>query len=167
MKNESKNGWNRRNLGQNSRWNINLLLKINFSRWIKKLGAIGPLDRHITIGITSRPSDQHGRNLSCQITLHEGREISPKNQRFVSDISPIFCHHRRFFQKIVNISPRVDISPIFWRFLRKYLPFDFFPRNIVSTPPNTRYIPTFSSSLVRSYNRIQFIPWYSVFLINW
>ena len=25
----------KRNLGQNSRWNINLPLKINFGRWIK------------------------------------------------------------------------------------------------------------------------------------
>ena len=78
------------NLGQNSRWNINLLLKINFSRWIKKLGAIGPLDRHITIGITSRPADQHGRDLGRQITLHEGGEISQKNQRYISDISEIY-----------------------------------------------------------------------------
>ena len=59
-----------RNLGQNSRWNINLPLKINFGRWIKKLGAIWPLDRHITIGITSRSSDQHGLDLNHHITLH-------------------------------------------------------------------------------------------------
>ena len=75
----------RRNLGQNSRWNINLLLKINFSRWVKNWEqsghwiAILPLDRHITIGITSKPLDQHGRDLGRQITLHEGGEISPKN----------------------------------------------------------------------------------------
>ena len=91
----------RRNLGQNSRWNINLPLKINFGRWIKKLGAIWPLDRHITIGITSRPSDQHERDLGRQITLHEGGEISPKNQRYITDILP----HRLFFKKISNISP--------------------------------------------------------------
>ena len=76
----------RRNLGQNSRWNINLPLKINFGRWIKKLGAIWLLGRHITIGITSRPSDQHERDLGRQITLHEGGEISPKNQRYIYDI---------------------------------------------------------------------------------
>ena len=70
----------RRNLGQNSHWNINLPLKINFGHWMKKLGAIWPLDHHITIGITSRPSDQHGRDMSHQIMLHEGEEISPKNQ---------------------------------------------------------------------------------------
>nr|CAN63082.1 hypothetical protein VITISV_016843 [Vitis vinifera] len=54
----------------------------------KKLGAIRPLDRHITIGITSRPSDQHGRDLGRQITLHEGGEISPKNQRYITDFLP-------------------------------------------------------------------------------
>ena len=93
----------RRNLGQNSRWNINLPLKINFGHWI----AILPLESH----------------LGHQITLHEGGEISQKNGRFISDISP-----------------RTDISPIFWRYLRKYLPSNFSPRNIVSTPLDTRYI---------------------------
>ena len=97
----------RRNLGQNSRWNINLLLKINFSRWIKKLGAIGPLDRHITIGITSRPSDQHGHDLGRQITLHEGGEISPKNQRYISDILAIFTEISplRFFSMKYRVDP--------------------------------------------------------------
>ena len=104
------------------------------------MGAIWPLDRHITIGITSRPSDQHGCDLCRQITLHKGGEISPKNQRNISDISPIFCHQRRFFQNISDISLRTDISPIFWRYLRKYLPSDFSSRNIVLTPPDTRYI---------------------------
>ena len=43
----------RRNLGQNSRWNINLLLKINFGRWIKNWEqsgrwiAILPLESHL------------------------------------------------------------------------------------------------------------------------
>ena len=69
----------KRNLGQNSRWNVNLSLQINFGHWIKKLGAIWQLDRHITIGITSRPSNQHGRDLGRQITLHERGKISPKN----------------------------------------------------------------------------------------
>ena len=45
----------------------------------KKVGAIWQLDRHITIGITSRPSNQHGRDLGRQITLHERGKISPKN----------------------------------------------------------------------------------------
>ena len=43
----------RRNLGQNSRWNINLPLKINFGRWIKNWEqsgrwiAILPLESHL------------------------------------------------------------------------------------------------------------------------
>ena len=78
-------------------------MKINFGHWI----AILPLESH----------------LGHQITLHEGGEISQKNGRFISDISP-----------------RTDISPIFWRYLRKYLPSNFSPRNIVSTPLDTRYI---------------------------
>ena len=67
-------------------------------------------------------------------------DISPIYHRYITDISPIFCHQRRFFQKISNISPRTDILPIFWRYLRKYLLSDFSPWNIVSTPPDTRYI---------------------------
>ena len=103
-------------MGQNSRWSIKLSLKINFGRWIKKLGSIEPLDRHITIGIISRPSDQHERDLGHQIMLHEEGEISPKNQRYIADISPIFCHQRRFFQNISDISPRTNISPIYRRY---------------------------------------------------
>ena len=75
----------RRNLGQNSCWNINLPLKINFDCWIKKLGAIWPLDRYITVGITSRSLDQHGCDLGHQITLHEEEKISLKNRRFIVD----------------------------------------------------------------------------------
>ena len=112
------------------------------------MGAIWPLDRHITIGITSRPLDQHGRDLGRQITLYERGEISPKNRRFIYDISSIFCRYFAtrgdFFKKISYISPQANISPIFWRYLRKYLPSDFFPRNIVSSLPNTRYITDIS-----------------------
>ena len=68
------------------------------------MGTIWPLDRHITIGITSRPSDQHGRDLGRQITLHEGGEISQKNHRYISDISPIYLRYI------------TDISLIYHRF---------------------------------------------------
>ena len=77
----------------------------------KKLGAIWPLDCHITIGITSRPLDQHGCDLGSQIMLHKGGEISQKNH-----VAPIFCHQRRFFQNISDISPRTDISLIYRRY---------------------------------------------------
>ena len=51
-----------------------------------------------------------------------------------------------FSHYISDLSLGTDISVIFWRFLQKFLPSDFSPRNIVSTPPDTRYIgETFSS----------------------
>ena len=52
---------------------------------IKKLGAIWPLDHYITVGITSRPSDQHGRDLGSRITLHEEGGISPIFWQFTTD----------------------------------------------------------------------------------
>ena len=74
------------------------------------------MDRHITIGITSRPSDQHGRDLGRQITLHEGGEISPKNQRYISDISLIY--HRYFTTRgdFFQISPIYLFEPIYRRY---------------------------------------------------
>ena len=101
------------NLGQNSRWNINLPFKINFGRWIKKLGAIWPLDHHITIGITSRSSDQHGRDLGRQITLHEGEEISPKNQRYIIDILPPEAIFSKYLRYISSNRYIADILAIF------------------------------------------------------
>ena len=127
------------NLGQNSRWNINLPLKINFGRWIKNWEQSG-------CWIVILPFKSH-----C---MKEGKyhqkisDISPIYHQYIADISPIFYHQRRFFQYISDISLRTDISPIFWRYLRKYLPSEFSSRNIVSTPPDTRYIdisPIFSS----------------------
>ena len=113
----------RRNLGQNSRWNINLLLKINFSCWIKNWEQSG---RWITI----LPLESHlGRRINTDVIwavrshcMKEG-----KYSKKIGDISLIFYHHRRFFQKTSDISPRADISPIFWRYLRKYLLSDFSP----------------------------------------
>ena len=118
------------NLGQNSRWNINLLLKINFSRWIKNWEQSG---RWINTGVIWAVK-------SC--CMKEG-----KYHQKISDISPIY--HRyitnflppdAIFWKISDISPWTDISAIFWRYLWKYLLSDFSPWNIVSTPPDTRYI---------------------------
>ena len=64
--------------------------------------------------------------------------------RLVADISVIYCHQKRFFHKIANLSPRADISLIYRRFLQKYLSFNFSSRNIVSTLPDTRYIADIS-----------------------
>ena len=113
----------RRNLGQNSRWNINLPLKINFGRWIKiweqsgRWIAILPLESHL------------GRRINTGV-IWAVRSHCMKEGRYhkkISDISPIFCHRRRFFEKISDISPRTNIWPIFWRYLRKYLLSDFSP----------------------------------------
>ena len=134
---------------------VGTLISIENQFWPldKKLGAIWLLDCHITIGITSRSSDQHGSDLGRQITLHEGGEISPKNQWFISYISPIYRRYivdilplEVIFKKNLRyISPNryiAHISLIFWRYLRKYLPSDFSSRNIVSTPPEiSRHFP--------------------------
>ena len=74
------------------------------------------MDCYIAVRIASGSLDQYGRNLSRQITPHEEGEISPKNRRYISDlssiylrfiadISAIYCHQRRFFHKIADISP--------------------------------------------------------------
>ena len=139
------------NLGQNSRWNSNLLLKINFGHWIKNWEqssrwiAILPLESHlgrwINIGVIWVVRSR------C---MKEGKyhqkisDISPIYHWYIADISPIFCHQRRFFQKISDRSLWTDILPIFWWYLRKYLPPDFSSRNIVSTPPDTWYIADIS-----------------------
>ena len=126
------------NLGQNSRWIKNWEQS---GRWI----AILPLESHLGRRINT---DVIWAVRSC--CMKEG-----KYHKKISDISPIFCHQRRFFQNISDISPRTDISPIFWRYLRKYLPIyrrylrkylpsDFSSRNIVSTSPDTRYIADIS-----------------------
>ena len=125
------------NLGQNSRWNINLQLKINFGRWIKNWDqsgrwiAILPLESHLDRRINTGVIWVVRSRCMKEGKYHQKiSDISPIYHRYITDISPIFCHQRRFFQKIS------DISPIFWWYLRKYLPFDFSSRNIVSTPPD-------------------------------
>ena len=123
------------NLGQNSRWNINLLLKINFSRWIKNWEqsgcwiAILPLESHL------------------------GRRI---NTGVIWAVRSRCMKEGKYHQKISDISPRTDISPIFWRYLQKYLLFDFSPWNIMSIPPDTRYIgdilPIYPDIFLHGYN---------------
>ena len=80
----------RRNLGQNSRWNINLLLKINFSRWIKNWEqsgrwiAILPLESHL------------GRRINTGViwAVRSRYMKEGKYHQKISDISPIY---HRFF----------------------------------------------------------------------
>ena len=113
----------KRNLGQNNRWNINLPLKINFDLWIKNWEQS---DRWIAI----LPLESH---LGCRI-----------NMGMIWAIRSRCLKEGKYRKKIGDISPWANISPIFWRFLPKYLPSDFSPRNIVSTPPDTQYIADIS-----------------------
>ena len=117
------------------------------------------MDRHITIKITFRPSDKHRCDLGRQITLHEGGEISQKNQRYISDISPIY--HRYFVTRgdYFKISPIYLPEPIYRRYFgdiyRNISP-PIFLHEISCRPLlihdisaiYRRYIPTFSSLVV-------------------
>ena len=95
----------RRNLGQNSCWNINLPLKINFGRWIKiweqsgRWIAILPLESHLGRRINT---DVIWAVRSC--CMKEG-----KYHKKISDISPIY---RRYITDI--LSPKA----IFSKYLR-------------------------------------------------
>ena len=94
------------NLGQNSRWNINLPLKINFGYWIKNCEQSG---RWIAI----LPLESH---LGCQINMgmiwairsrcmkkrkyrQKIDDLSPINRRYIVDILPleaIFSQNHQF-----------------------------------------------------------------------
>ena len=102
----------RRNLGQNSRWNINLLLKINFSRWIKNWEQSGRwiailpleshLDRRINTGVIWAVRSR------C---IKEG-----KYHQKITDISPIY--HRFFATRgdFLKKSPIYLPEPIYRRY---------------------------------------------------
>ena len=100
------------------------------------LGQIWPLDHIINVGIVSGPLDQRGSDLGRQIALERGAKYLQK----VGDLSAIFCGHRRLFGEIVDLSVFTDISLIYWRFIAKNRPSDFSLGNVVSPPPDTRYI---------------------------
>ena len=137
------------NLGQNSRWNINLLLKINFSRWIKNWEqsgrwiAILPLESYL------------GRQINTGViwAIRSRCMKEGKYHKKISDISPIY--HRYFVTRgdFFKISPIYLPEPIY----RRYLHFDFSSRNIVSTPPDTRYIGDISR---------YFPPWFNPSLLT-
>ena len=102
----------------------------------KKLGAIRPLDRHL-------PLESHlDRRINTGV-IWAVRSHCMKEGRYhkkISDISPIFCHRRRFFEKISDISPRTDISPIYLRYIIDFLPPEaIFWKNLRYISPN-RYI---------------------------
>ena len=142
----------RRNLGQNSRWNINLLLKINFSRWIKNWEQFG---RWIAI----LPLESHlGRWINTGVIwavrsrcMKEGKyrkkidDLSPINHRYIVNLLPsktIFSQNRRF------ISPSRYIADILAIFAEISSFWFFFTKYHIDPSRYTIYrwyIPTFSS----------------------
>ena len=80
----------RRNLGQNSCWNINLPLKINFGRWIKNWEQSGrwidilPLESHLGRRINT--------DVIWAVSSHCMKE--GKYRKKIDDLSSI---HRRYF----------------------------------------------------------------------
>ena len=100
------------NLGQNSRWNINLPLKINFGRWIKNW-------KQSSRWITILPLESH---LGCRINtdvIWAVRSDCMKEGRYhqkISDISPIY--HRFFTTRgdFLKKSPIYLPEPIYRRY---------------------------------------------------
>ena len=85
----------RRNLGQNSRWNINLLLKINFSRWIKNWEqsgrwiAILPLESHLDRRINTGVIWAVRSRCMKEGKYHQKiSDISPIYHRYITDFLP-------------------------------------------------------------------------------
>ena len=125
----------KRNLGQNSRWNINLQLKINFGRWIKNQEqsgrwiAILPLESYLGHQINT------GVIWAIRSRCMKEGKYHKKNQRYIDILPPqaIFSKNLRY------ISPNRYIADILAIFT-KISALDFFPRNIVSSLPDTRYI---------------------------
>ena len=132
----------KRNLGQNSHWNINLSLKINFGRWIKNWEQFGrwisvlPLESHI------------GRRINMGV-IWAVRSCCMKDGKYcqkIRDLSSIYRWYfttrgdflkkspiyRQYFGDICgNISPPIFLHEIScWP-----LPIHIY----------RRYIPTFSS----------------------
>ena len=88
----------RRNLGQNSRWNINLPLKINFGRWIKNW-------------------EQSGRWIAIlPFESHLGRRI---NTGVIWAVRSRCMKEGKYHQKISDIS---SILPIYLRYITDILP---------------------------------------------
>ena len=119
----------RRNLGQNSRWNINLPLKINFGLWIKNQEQSG---RWIAIlSLESHLSRQINTGVMWAVRSRCMKE--GKYHQKIDDLSPIY---RRYFGDIYgNISPPIFLHEISCRPL---------PIHDISMIYR-RYIPTFSS----------------------
>ena len=127
------------NLGQNSRWNLKLLFKINFGRWITIWKQSGRWISLLTLGFKSGRWINTGVIWAVRSRWRERGDFSPKNRRHTgfsgdflikSPIYPVSPIYRRFFgdfwRKITQPTyllhlsfhhpPTCDISAIFRRF---------------------------------------------------
>ena len=113
----------RRNLGQNSCWNINLPLKINFGCWIKNWKqsgrwiAILPLESHLGCQInTGMIWAVRSRCMKKRKYRQKIDDLSLINRRYIVDILPpeaIFSQNRQF------ISPSWYITDILANIVEK------------------------------------------------
>ena len=131
----------RRNLGQNSHWNTNLPLKFKSGRWITLLTLESHLGRWINAGViwAIRSRWREERNISKKSAIY---------RRNIANKSAIFYGHRRLFGEnrwFIGFHRHIaNLSSIYWRFFAKNRPSDFSPWNVVSPPPDRRYIADIS-----------------------
>ena len=102
----------RRNLCQNSRWNINLPLKINFGRWIKNWEQSG-------LWIAILPLESHlGSRINTGVIWAIRSRCMKKGKycQKISDLSPVyrqyFATKGDFFKKLRYISSSRYIADI-------------------------------------------------------
>ena len=137
------------NLGQNSRWNINLQLKINFGRWIKNWDqsgrwiAILPLESHLDRWINTGVIWVVKSRCMKEGKYHQNiSDISPIYHRYFATRGDFFKKspiYRRYFGDIYgNISPSIFLHEISCQPL---------PIHDISAIYR-RYIPIFSSLVV-------------------
>ena len=110
----------RRNLGQNSRWNIKLLLKFNFGRWITNWEQSGCWISLLPLKFN------FGRRINTGViwavrSCWRGDRFFANNRQKIDNISPI---NRRLIGVIGNFSlksPIYRVSTIYRRFFGNFL----------------------------------------------
>ena len=118
----------------------------------------------LTVGAWTKSwsSDQRGKARSCRIAVGGGRrffEIIDEKSTKLTEISPIFCNVKRFFEKIADISPSANFSPIFSEIFGYFFHRHFAPLFRFTDAWNTKFWwkkPTFSTMGI----------WYSLCLYN-
>ena len=105
------------NLGQNSRWNLKLLFKINFGRWITIWKQSGRWISLLTLGFKSGRWINTGVIWAVRSRWREGGDFSQK----IGDISPINRRHTGFSGDFFIKSPIYPVSPIYRRFFGDFL----------------------------------------------